>query len=380
MAIGVDFFFVISGFLLFLPTVTNQGKPGSAKAYALRRFARIAPAYYVSLVVVIALNPFLTLIRTQMPQNSTRGVFALAAHLSFLHHEVFASTLQQGFGANPVVWTLSIEAIFYLILPFVASRYFRHPFLGLAIAMAGGFAWKLAATHVRFSLAWMGARRWKDVTIPQFWLATQFPSVMGHFALGMTAAWIFVMLRNSRLFPQITKWAPLVQIGSAILLLYAMYSAGLIELAGKVGPWDRMTKTTGKAALFAVLLTSTVLSPNWAQWPLANPIARWLGKISYGVYLYHLLLIGLALTTLGFAPGGVLKLLAFVLPLSILAGWLSYALIEKPVLRMARAWSARLEAGVPAPPSPAAFLHASHSASQVEANLREPEPALAVDH
>ncbi|HAC80177.1 MAG TPA: hypothetical protein DCG06_07775, partial [Deltaproteobacteria bacterium] len=73
--LGVDFFFVLSGFVLFLPAVRRSGQMGRLGDYARRRFARIAPAYYVALLFQSFLTPVLT--RFPSPWTATGGLAVL---------------------------------------------------------------------------------------------------------------------------------------------------------------------------------------------------------------------------------------------------------------------------------------------------------------
>jgi len=73
---------------------------------------------------------------------------SLLLHLVFLQHNVGMvlgpglGSVAEGFGVITVVWTLSIEAVFYAVLPLVASRYWRRPFVGLALAVALSLGWQ----------------------------------------------------------------------------------------------------------------------------------------------------------------------------------------------------------------------------------------------
>ena len=71
----------------------------------------------------------------------------------------------------------------------------------------------------------------------------------------------------------------------------------------------------------------------------ASGACRRLGDMSYGVYLFHLPLIGLALTALHFPTGtnmDFVRMMAFAVPASLAAGYLSYRLVEQPARRWAR--------------------------------------------
>ena len=61
------------------------------------------------------------------------GAGSIAAHLTMLQTPALlvANDFKLGFGVVPPVWTLSVEAGLYIVVPLVAAQYFRHPFVGL---------------------------------------------------------------------------------------------------------------------------------------------------------------------------------------------------------------------------------------------------------
>ena len=68
---------------------------------------------------------------------------------------------------------------------------------------------------------------------------------------------------------------------------------------------------------------------------------RWVGKVSYGVFLWHLLVLELVFRATGFAPftGHVVLMTALVIPLSLLVAGLSLRLVEQPALALKRRWT-----------------------------------------
>ncbi|MEA2504941.1 MAG: hypothetical protein QOG36_1984 [Actinomycetota bacterium] len=337
---GVDFFLVLSGFLLFLPVAAAHGRFGDLRSYALRRVTRILPAYYVALAATVGLLFFLSQTKAYGLTRHNVGL-NLLLHATFLQHSVgTAVALPEGFGINGAVWTLSIEALFYAVLPLVAVRFFRRPVLGLGLGLAIAAAWRLAVTHAALHVASL-----PGVATPgaaRVILITQFPSFAGHFALGMTAAWLFVKMRRSRFAGSL--WTVVIQVVGLSGIILSMELIGHRDLAKTAGPLDHWTTTTPLAMSFAVLLLSTALAPRWAQLPVTNRVARRLGDISYGIYLSHLLFVELALTSLHFFPAGnltaFLRMLAFVGVGSILVGWASFVWVERPLTRWARRRSA----------------------------------------
>ncbi len=345
--VGVDFFLVLSGFLLFLPVAAARGRFGDIRSYALRRVTRILPAYYVALVATVGLLLFLS--RTKA-YGLTRHDLALnlLLHATFLQHNVGAALgLPEGFGINGAVWTLSIEALFYLLLPLVAVRFFRRPVIGLGLGLAIAAAWRLAVAHSALHVASLPGVATAGAT--RVILITQFPSFAGHFALGMMAAWLFVKMRRSRFAG--SPWTVMIQVLGLSGIILSMELIGHRDLAKTAGPLDHWTTTTPLALSFAVLLLSTALAPRWAQWPVTNRVARRLGDISYGIYLSHLLFVELALTALHFFPAGnlvaFLRMVGFVATGSLLVGWASFVWVERPLTRWARRRSTRREDHVP---------------------------------
>jgi len=340
---GVDFFFVISGFVLFLPVATNGGRFASLRSYGVRRVARILPAYYFMLIGIVVLYPLLAS-ATDPPYASGRGALSILLHLTFLEHSVgWLFALPLGFVVNPVVWTLTIEALFYAILPLVAGWYYRRPLLGLAIALALAAVWKQFATSQIFLFA-IDAKAY-DLRLP---MVTQLPTFLGHFAAGMTAAWLLVKLQagGHRLAARVA--VPLQALALTVILL-TMRSAGIRDLNRGPNPYtdgsgnwhfESWTHTTRVGLAFAVLLVATTLGPRWSRWPVTNRPARWVGEVSYGVYLWHYPIILFALTTLHLTPDGTnqgfFQLLAVTLGGSLLLGWLSLILVERPFIRWAR--------------------------------------------
>lgn len=352
---GVDFFFVLSGFLLFLPVALANGKFGSRATYTVRRVIRILPAFYVAVFATVLLHPYITKGFQKLPFSSSAVWTNIVLHLTFLQHSIgLAAGYQEGFGVNGAVWTLSIEAVFYVLLPFVAFWYFRRPFIGLAVALAGSIVWKYEVIHGGITLSHTAGA--PTVAIGKVILITQFPSYLAHFAIGMTGAWIFVKFRKSRLW-QVPAAGVALQIIGLAGVIWGMIFYGNRDLTKVAGILDHWVWTTPVAFAFGILLLGTLLAPKLARTPFANPVVRWLGQISYGIYLFHLLFLYYALETLHFSQNGTptafFHLIEFTLGGAIVAGALSYYLIERPLVGWARRLSDRRAARHVRAPAPA---------------------------
>jgi len=319
----LDFLFVLSGFLMFLP-IAARGSLGSLRAYAIRRGARLIPAYYVSLLVLLALLPLLSTLTTV----GSPSPLDLLAHLTFLQREVLEPEAI-GFGINGALWALSIDAIFYLTLPLFAIAYLRRPFLGLAIGIAISVAWRQLFVD------------------DDIWVLAQFPLFAADHAIGMTAAYLLVRIKRSPNSDSRQGFAPWVAAAALAGMAVTMYVVGTNapELAV-------LTESSATSiivpACFGVLALSTAFLGTRAGWLLTNPVSRWLGDISYSTYLFHgivlVLVIRLLSPTLDGSANAYLTMFGLVLPGTLAIAWLSFLAVERPARRWGVGITKRLQA------------------------------------
>lgn len=321
-----EFLFVVSGFVLFLP-IAAQGGLKSKRAFAVRRAARIMPAYLLSLVVTT-----IFVAATTHPPLSVDIAPAFGLHLIFLQHEFVVS----GFGVNQVYWTLSILAIFYVLLPFVANRYVRHPIVGLALALVVVVAWRVALQE--------GVSFQDTSSYPRF---IQFPLFAADFAAGMTAAWSYVRFSRAPGDHRLRRLALPLGLAALAAATALVYEIGRMRLNGEIFLYgEPVLLALGVPLTFAAMMVLMAFMPSWAQWPLSNPVARWIGTVSFGVFLYHALVLRLPNVLFAFTPDGSLAAFAVlsmvVVPLSLFIGWLSFKFVEEPVRSRARGFAERL--------------------------------------
>lgn len=327
---GLDLLFVVSGFVLFLPAV-YAGDTGDWPDYARRRAARIVPGFWAAIV--------LTYFVAERVGEAAGGFGAWLSHAVFLHqysHDVG----DVGFGVNRAMWTMSVEVVFYCLLPFVASAFNRRPFVGLGLAILLAQGWQLLVLNLPGVLRWAGIS-WSGMEDVQFRMAYVFPSYVAHFAIGMTAAWLFVHFRELRekvLSPQLLS---AVAWSAVIGLLALTFVRGRQRINGQLGPFDPRVRTLDRTLLLGVLVLAAALGAAQLQRFFANRASRALGRWSYGTYLSHMLLIILLRPWLGLEKGttrnmDLLLLVAAVVPLAVLTGAASYRYLETPFRRWAR--------------------------------------------
>jgi peptidoglycan/LPS O-acetylase OafA/YrhL len=347
----VDILFIISGFVVFLPTVARHGEFGSVSSYAVRRAARLAPAYWAVLAILLILIS-LVAVDPPIPFPSLADI---GIHAGFVQAPAaMLRTLAIGFGADGPLWTLSVEVTFYVILPFAAAWYFRRPFVGLLIAAAITVAWDLALNHWSTTEALLGhpsaevSQRLKLVGY------TQFPLWAFSFAAGMTGAWTYVRLRERYTPAQLARHVGWVQLVSLISLAAFCFMMG--RNAVGLSPATRGGSpiiALGFTGSLSTLMVATALGPMRWQRPFAHPFARRLGDISYGMYLIHFVIITYAIRLL-FTPavprwiptgngsfGTFVALAALALPLTVLYGYVSGRYLEQPIRRWAQRFGRR---------------------------------------
>ncbi|WP_369638202.1 acyltransferase family protein [Nocardia sp. JMUB6875] len=141
--LGVDLFFVLSGFLLARPWFRAEfaGRPRPDLAtFWRRRFARIAPGYYFNLSVTVFV--FAATVIPAQTLTGALGLWTIGAHLLFVQNYVPAASTDFNY-SNIGWWTLTVDMTWYLVLPVVAT-------------VSVGRRWKMALpTIIAISIGWI---------------------------------------------------------------------------------------------------------------------------------------------------------------------------------------------------------------------------------
>jgi len=258
--LGVDMFFVLSGFLIVTLLLRERDRTGqiSLKKFYARRALRIFPVYYGLLAVMSVLFGVVS------PQGKTAGPFfaELAYYVSYtanwvVLHSMFA-----------IAWSLAAEEQFYLIWPPIErfARRIAVPLLLIVIFLNQlvNFGYLDSVLEGRMGLA--------RAEIPM--LQATFTPI----SLGVLLAHV---LHSRAGFERVgwllsRRWmSPL-----ALALVIALSDTAAVDIAG----WTRLSIQVAMAVFLAscVVCENHVLNPMLTLWPVAR-----VGIISYGVYLYH---------------------------------------------------------------------------------------------
>lgn len=337
--LGVDIFFVLSGFLLSMPwhrAALSGGPKPSLGRYFLRRFLRIVPPYWFMLLVMGLLMAGTTIPWSAI--GSSDGVDALLAHVFFVQY-LFPST-SGGFAAvNGSVWTLTIEMIFYVVLPLMVLAFVgRRWRIGLPASIVFSLVWVWLAWHGLDRLVdfWLGTVERFGISDGRvrYFVATQFPAFVGEFGIGIAAAGWWIRYRGKSEAPTSSlRWmAGIGAIIAAGCALAVMYAVGVHPGNDVVQVFSRMAV----AASVGLLIMGFLVGPAALRGPLTFLPFRLYGVIGYSVFLWHLPILTAMSAWPIFADAGTSakfwEMVAVGLPVTTLFGVVLYLLVERPFL------------------------------------------------
>ena len=310
---GVQLFFVVSAFTIFL-TLDRARERGSTDwtGFFIHRFFRVLPMFWVGLALyafVPGRDPEFAAI------HYTPLDYGLTALLQHGWHPALVNAMVPG------GWSIAAEGAFYLVVP-LCYRFVRR-WQGAVWLLLGSLALSEAANRLLgFAyfrhLIFAGVSREAAGSFSYAWLPSQFPV----FACGILAYFLVRELAGRR--PDPSKGAALLAVAGMTLFTAIGF--------GKHG-W--LPEHVCFALGFVPLVLGLKVLPTRL---LVNPATRFLGRISYSVYLLHFAVLLLALNSLGvLLPAAWQRSLSAFLLLfaATLAGtsglaWLTYRCVERP--------------------------------------------------
>jgi len=325
--IGVDVFFVISGFLITSHIFENLDKGQfSFIDFFGRRIRRIFPALILVMSSSLAFGWFTLLADefSQLGKHVASGV-AFMINLILVDESGYFDNITT---SKPMLhlWSLAVEEQFYIVWPFVLWLAWKRKFNLLTITIlvaVASFYWNL-----RFVKS--------DPTETFFWPLGRFWELL----TGSVLAWLF--LYKFEIICKFKLWIDkfLVRIinlkeveanGSIASNLMSIFGLSLLTY-GVIRINESLTFPS-KWALVPVLGAVLVIASGSKAWLnrvlLMNPIAVWFGLISYPLYLWHWPILSFLYIVYGETPHIDSRILAILL--SILLAWLTYSFIEKPI-------------------------------------------------
>lgn len=263
--LGVDIFFIISGFCLYLPYARAEyfkRTPPDTKTFYLRRILKIVPSYIIALGVTTMLT--MAAAPTQMPAILIDTI----EHLLFIQNLVSPELLGN---ANFVLWSVAVEVQFYLIFPLLVNALRRGFWTGISMLVLASFAYRALLTPCCVTH--------EDLR--------ELPSYLDLFAFGIVAARLQVLLSATTKIEMIQ--APFTAAG-IILFLCGIALLNSADSSAQVynGPaiWSAGMRGVLGLTIATFLIVSCGAHAHLKRL-LANRILIGLSIISYNVYLWH---------------------------------------------------------------------------------------------
>jgi len=308
--IGVDLFFVLSGFLITTLLLEERQETGtvSLKAFYVRRALRLLPALVAMLAAMVVLSSAFDA-PAEAAKTRTSAVMALLYSSNwFLAAKAFPSP---GLSAT---WSLSVEEQFYLVwaLLLITLMKLKVPPRGMIAVVAGGV---LLSAGLR-ALLWKATGSFDRV----------FFGSDAH-ADGLLAGSLAGLLLSQGWAPpsRILRPAGQVTLGALFLFLYWGWMADDYVLA-----WGLFVLNLGMTALVVALVRDP--GPLLLGFFEFGPLV-WLGRVSYGVYLWHMVVFGYSGRIPLLERAGSWPL---TVGLAIAVAALSFIVLEHPLLRLKR--------------------------------------------
>ncbi len=307
--VGVDVFFVISGFLIsgIMFKALDENRFSFSDFYA-RRVKRIFPALILVLTACFAFAWFV-LFRDEFKQ--------LGHHISraavFLSN--FALWREAGYFDNAAetkpllhLWSLGIEEQFYILWPVLVWAIWR----------SKGWRLHLMVTVTFASFCW-------NIYQSQHDLVHDFYSPLTRFWELLCGALLAYLLNSRCRFSSewSSWWSRVANLRGAVGLALLAMSVVVTDSYGFPGVW----------AVLPVLGATLVISANSMagvnRWVFSNPICVWIGAISYPLYLWHWPIFSFARIIEGETPSVMLRLLCLFASIGL--AWLTFVFVEKPL-------------------------------------------------
>lgn len=290
--LGVDFFFVLSGFIIAYAHGKDIGRPGRWRNYVVKRVTRIYPLYWIlSAVMIVSIVTGLG--STPLPAGESDWLTTIL----LVHFSPFIPPLQQS-------WTLFYEIMFYAL--------FSLAILDRRLGLAALVMW--IAT-----IALLSRHQGEDTVTGNFAAAINFD-----FILGMAAAAIF---------PRLGKiGAPVLGVAGIVLL------AALLWL-DRSGHWSAPLQAAYGLSFAAIVASAAALEIRGLMPPM--PVLTMLGNASYSIYLVHVNVESHLLRAFSAAHAeslvGQTGLSLVVFALTIVSACAIYLVVEKPLMAGLRA-------------------------------------------
>jgi peptidoglycan/LPS O-acetylase OafA/YrhL len=299
-ALSVDLFFALSAYLITELLLREQRSRGrfDVRNFYIRRILRVWPLYYFALLVLVPVLA-LAMPADTMPRNFWLTFIVFAGNWACAWWNAYPTSLA-------LLWSISIEEQFYIVWPWLMRLFGRRLFLGAGAMVVIATVTRAFLIGLHTDLVGMDARVWTNT------LARLDPIAGGA---------LLALLLNGRI-PQHTLRARISWVAGGGLMLWI--AGRVLKDPGWIWLVTYPLATVGcMAIIYGCFVPEGVRTPRM----LAS-----LGKISYGLYIFHVAAIRLVQTVRPGLIGPAVLLIAFALTVGL--AMLSYRYLESPFIRL----------------------------------------------
>jgi peptidoglycan/LPS O-acetylase OafA/YrhL len=307
---GVDLFFTLSAFLITELLTREKLQIGriDVRLFYVRRILRIWPLYFgflAALYLTLAILP-----GADVPWRALPGFAVFLGN--FVMYRGVSAPLQMA-----ILWSVSLEEQFYLLWPWVVSQVSRRGLLVVAILM-----WLFSITY-----------RWRLIVqgVPPYTIWWNSFARLDPLACGVLLS---VLLGGSKL-DRYHSARRTIAIVAVSLIVMAGYCSPREDSAGAF--WIMLAYPIAALGCCGVVLAALGLGNRPDSW-IVNPVLKYLGRISYGLYVFHVTMIVLTIRLLGGRDThpvpykAIVAAIALTLTIGVAAA--SYQWFEKPFLKL----------------------------------------------
>ena len=267
--VGVQLFFVISGYLITKILLKGKGAPKQLRYFYLRRSLRIFPVYYVTLFFLFILLPFMGYSLSWLASETDNQVY----FWTYLNNWIRPYIHNKGFAH---LWSLAIEEQFYLIWPFVVIYFSKSSLFRISVFMI------ISAPIFRFLLFYyfqtdqegIGAKAAYAFTFAR-WDAIALGALM---AVAVTS--------EKHLFWLQKNIIKVFSVSMTLVLLHIGFNRTFNAVGD--GGLELLNQSSSAIVCFAIVFLVAWKNQSWYVGLLEFSFLRLIGKYSYSMYIFHL--------------------------------------------------------------------------------------------
>lgn len=318
--LGVAVFFTISGFLLYRPFAAAhlEGRPAPALGrYFRRRFLRIFPAYW------LALLGFALLASPAVRDSITADLLLRISLLQGYSKDLALSGVS-------VAWTLTIELTFYLVVPLYAWLVRR---LGQGLGRGQMLTAEWVGLGAFYCIGLLGRALLSDKVLPIGGLAAW----TDLFAVGMLIAVVRANQKRGGGLPALFRYLGRFPTLAMAMALELVWVVALLDVPRGFQP-KTLSIEYSRHFLYGfvgLLLLAPLVFGNQQRTPYRRVMRsfplRWTGEVSYGLYLWHVLVLYLLTTDTPAAELSFWPMFAATLAITLVIASASWVLLERPI-------------------------------------------------